>query len=126
MELTGTLLQKLPLQSGVSSRGEWQKQEFIVEFQDGDFPKKVCFNVWGDKVPDLASYNEGDKIKVSFNISSREYNQRWYTDLRAWRLERDQASQGAAEPSQGFPEPSQSPADNPNDFPSDTVDDLPF
>jgi hypothetical protein len=137
MELTGSLLKKLPVQSGVSSRGEWQKQEFIVEYQDGNFPKKVCLNVWGDKVPDLESFNEGDKLKIFFNIESREYNQRWYTDLRAWRIDRDETAsfpdpasnetaQGFPEPSQGFPEPNQESTANPEDYQSDTVDDLPF
>ena len=47
MELEGTLITKLAVQSGKSARGDWAKQEFVIEYQDGNFPNKVCFNVWG-------------------------------------------------------------------------------
>jgi hypothetical protein len=56
-------------------------------------------NVWGeDKVKDLEKYQIGDKVKVSFNLSSREFNGRWYTDVRAWRIE----SAGQAAPVQDY------------------------
>ena len=88
LEITGSLIKKLPVQSGSSARGEWQKQEFIVETHE-NFPRKVCFNVWGaDKVSELVSYREGENIKISFNVESREFKERWYTELRAWRIER--------------------------------------
>ena len=87
LEIEGRLVRKLDVQSGRSARGDWSKQEFIVEYQEGSFPSSVCFNVWGaDKVRDLERFQTGDEIRVSFNPSSREYNGRWYTDLRAWRI----------------------------------------
>ena len=88
MELEGKIARKLNVQTGTSARGTWAKQEFILEFQEGNFPSQVCMNVWGeDKVKDLDRYQVGDKVKVSINLSSREYNGRWYTDVRAWRIE---------------------------------------
>lgn len=88
MELEGRIVRKLDVQSGNSARGTWSKQEFIFEYQEGNFPSQICMNVWGDdKVKDLEKYQVGDKVKVSFNLSSREYNGRWYTDVRAWRIE---------------------------------------
>ena len=93
MELTGRLLQKLAVQSGTSARGQWAKQEFVIEYQDGNFPTKACFSVWGqDKVQDLERFQINDEIKVEFNVSSREYNGKWYTDLRAWRISTAQQS----------------------------------
>ena len=87
LEIEGRLVRKLAVQSGRSARGDWSKQEFVVEFQDGNFPSNVVFNVWGaDKVRDLERYQVGDEIRVSFAPSSREFNGRWYTDLRAWRI----------------------------------------
>lgn len=87
LEIEGRLVRKLDVQSGRSARGDWSKQEFIVEYQEGNFPSSVCFNVWGaDKVRDLERFQVGDEIRVSFNPASREYNGRWYTDLRAWRI----------------------------------------
>ena len=88
MELEGKIARKLNVQTGTSARGTWAKQEFILEYQEGNVPSQVCMNVWGeDKVKDLERYQVGDKVKVSINLSSREYNGRWYTDVRAWRIE---------------------------------------
>lgn len=89
------LLDKLAVQNGTSARGPWSKQDFIVETIE-QYPRKICMNVWGqDKVSELASYNAGEQLLVSVNIESREYNGRWYTDVRAWRIQRD-AVEGAA------------------------------
>ena len=88
LELEGRIVRKLGVQTGTSARGAWSKQEFIFEYQEGNYPTQVCMNVWGeDKVKDLDKYQVGDKVKVSFNLSSREFNGRWYTDVRAWRIE---------------------------------------
>ena len=88
LELEGRIARKMNVQTGTSARGAWSKQEFIFEYQEGSFPSQICMNVWGDdKVRDLDKYQVGDKVKISFNLSSREYNGRWYTDVRAWRIE---------------------------------------
>ena len=88
LELEGRIVRKLNVQSGTSARGAWSKQEFILEYQEGNFPSQVCLNVWGeDKVRELGKYQVGDKVRVSFNLSAREYNGRWYNDIRAWRIE---------------------------------------
>lgn len=88
LEIEGKIIRKLNVQTGVSQRGNWSKQEFIIEYQEGSYPSQACFNVWGeDKVKDLERFQIGDSVKVSFNVSSREYNGRWYTDLRAWRID---------------------------------------
>lgn len=102
MEIEGRLIQKLGIQSGKSARGDWAKQEFVIEFQEGNFPSKACFSVWGaDKVKDLEKYQPGDQIKVAFNVSSREFNGKWYTDLRAWRI----SPAGAQAPASGYGTP---------------------
>lgn len=96
------MLQKLAVQNGKSAKGDWSKQDFIVEYQDGNFPTKVCLNVWGaDKVKDLERFRPGDKIRVSFSLSSREYNGRWYNDIRAWRIAPSGAQSGAQSAPQG-------------------------
>ena len=127
MELTGRLLQKLAVQSGTSARGQWAKQEFVIEYQDGNFPTKACFSVWGqDKVQDLERFQINDEIKVEFNVSSREYNGKWYTDLRAWRITSSAAAGGQAygpAPAPSEPLPSPAPALTADDMPGD---DLPF
>ncbi len=88
LEIVARLDRRFPIQSGATARGPWSKQEFIVETQE-TYPKKICINVWGqDKVDELSKFADGDLLKFSVNIESREYNGRWYTDIRAWKLER--------------------------------------
>ena len=89
LELECKIVRKLAVQTGRSARGDWEKQEFIVEYRDGNYPNQVCMNVWGaDKVKDLENFQVGDEVKASFNLSSREFNGRWYTDIRVWKMER--------------------------------------
>ena len=84
LELEGKIITKLPVQNGTSARGPWSKQEFVIEYQEGNYPTQVCMNVWGeDKVKELEKFQAGESVKVSFNLSSREYNGRWYSDIRA-------------------------------------------
>ena len=139
LELEGTLRQKLGVQQGTSARGAWAKQEFILEYPDGNFTSQVCFTAFGqDKVADLAKYQVGDRIKVSFNLKSREYNGRWYTDVSIWRIA--PAGQPSGAPVAAAPvaaAPVAAPASAPafesipaptlEDMPADTPeDDLPF
>jgi len=84
MEITGTVVSLLPMQSGQGKNGTWKKQEFIIE-TPGQYPKKVCLSLWGVKV-DETRLSVGEKITASINIESREYNGRWYTDVRAWKI----------------------------------------
>jgi hypothetical protein len=85
MQLTARLVQLLPLQSGTGKNGQWKKQDIIVE-TEATYPKKVCISVWGDKI-DTASLQPGSSLKIDFDVESREFNGRWYTDLKAWKIE---------------------------------------
>ena len=137
LEIEGTLAQKLPVQSGSSARGPWAKQEFILEFPDGNFTAKACFTAWGqEKVQDLGKYQVGDKVKVSFNLKSREYNGRWYNDLQIWKIA-PAGAQPAAPVQQPAPQAKpapqaaawqQAPAPTLEDMPADSegAEDLPF
>jgi len=87
MELTGKIIEILSEKSGESVRGVWRKQEYVLE-TIGEYPKKVCFAVWGEKI-DLFAIQESETIKVGIDLESREYNGRWYTDVKAWKISRD-------------------------------------
>jgi hypothetical protein len=87
MEVKGKVTQLLPQQSGMGKKGPWKKQEFILETQS-QYPKKVCLSVWGDKVEQF-NVKEGDLLIASVELESREYNGRWYTEARAWKIERN-------------------------------------
>jgi hypothetical protein len=86
MEITGKVLQVLQPVTGEGKNGAWKKQEFIIETMD-QYPKKVILQAWGDKAAVVQNLTPGTEVKVSFNPESREYNGRWYTDLRAWRID---------------------------------------
>lgn len=87
LDITGKIIHFLEEVSGSSSKGPWKKKEFVVETLE-QYPKKVCMSVWGDeKVSALNNFKLNDVVKVSVNAESREYNGRWYTDLRAWRID---------------------------------------
>ena len=111
LEIEGTLFQKLPVQSGSSARGPWSKQEFVLEYPDGNYTAKACFMAWGvEKVQDLAKYQVGDKVKVSFNLKSREYNGRWYNDLQIWKIAPADAAQPEAPAAPARPAQQAAPA----------------
>lgn len=122
MEITGKIVQILPEETGEGRNGTWKKQSFILETQD-QYPKKVCITVWGDKVS-LQNFSENEVITASINIESREYNSRWYTDVKAWKLAKEDAgSSNSAPPDYGkVPQDSQAPPES-DDGP---MDDLPF
>ena len=132
LELEGTIRQKMGVQSGTSARGPWAKQEFVLDFPDGNFTSQACFTAWGqDKVQELDKYQVGDRVKVSFNLKSREFNGRWYNDLQIWRIapagETQPAVPAYAQPAAPAPAGNQAPAPTLDDMPADTSDDdMPF
>jgi hypothetical protein len=85
MQITAKLHSLLPMQTGAGKNGPWKKQDFIVE-TDGTYPKKICISVWGDKI-DGSILVPGKNLRIDFDVESREYNGRWYTDVKAWRIE---------------------------------------
>ena len=92
MEIQGTIIQVLPLETGVSKSGNsWQKKNFVIE-TGGQYPKKVCINLFGDNVEKFP-LQVGQSVTASIDIESREFNGRWYTDVRAWNIVYPQAQQ---------------------------------
>jgi hypothetical protein len=95
MQLIAKLVQLLPLQTGTGKNGAWKKQDIIVE-TDGQYPKKVCISIWGDKINENL-LKTGSQLKIDFDVESREYNSRWYTDVKAWKVEPASAASPAGE-----------------------------
>ena len=120
MDISGKLIQILPAQAGTGKNGPWKKCDFVIETSD-KFPKKVCISAWNDQCSQIEKMAIGSDLKVSFDISSREYNSRWYTDVKAWKI----AVEGSA-PQQNATEDEivqYNKADFENEQPAD---DLPF
>jgi len=103
MELTGNILQVMPEVNGAGRNGNtWRKREFILEIP-GQYPKKVCISVWGEKI-DQFPLQTGNQVTASIDVESREYNGRWYTEVKAWKVQAGQGTgggAGAAAPSGG-------------------------
>jgi hypothetical protein len=101
MDISGKIIQFLAVQTGQGKNGTWKKQECILEPGD-TYPQKVCIAVWGDKI-DMNSFKPGDMVEVSFDVESREYNGRWYTDVKAWKMVNKQKDSGAPQPMPSAP-----------------------
>lgn len=129
MEIVGKVVQLGTLIEGNSPRGPWKKQELIIETVE-QYPKKICLLCWNERVNDANSFFVGQTIKAQISIESREFNGKWYTDVRAFRFDLEQqAQQPAAQPMNQMPPqmPQQPlPPMNEDYFVSDNGDDLPF
>lgn len=99
--LVGRLEKILPIVSGTSQNGAWQRRSFIVDIAS-QYPQKVCFGLWGDRVTMIDQFQEGTIIEVFFDLRSREYNERWYTEARAYQIGIPQQMPGAGP---GMPPP---------------------
>lgn len=124
MEFQGKIIAVLPIAEGQSKSGNnWKKQEYVIENHD-QYPKKMCFNLWSDKI-DQFNIQLGEELNVFFDIDCREWNGKWFNDIRAWKVER--VAQGTqpqqAAPSSNFPPMNEAPAPIP---PAASEDDLPF
>lgn len=120
MEITGKIIAVLPERSGVAKSGnEWKSQEYVIETQE-QYPKKCCFNVFGaDKIAEM-NIQAGEVMTVHINIDAREYNGKYYNDIRAWKVTREQ---------QQAPQPVQQVAPQGTAVPPQTqsqADELPF
>ncbi|MBP6610108.1 MAG: DUF3127 domain-containing protein [Paludibacter sp.] len=93
MDITGKIIAVLPQTSGQGKNGLWRSQDYVLETAD-QYPKKVCFNLFNDKI-DQFPLAIDETVNVSFDVESREYNGRWYTTIRAWKVDKNVAQAGA-------------------------------
>lgn len=135
MEIQGKVVRLGNLTEGTSARGAWRKQELIIETIE-QYPKQVCLVCWGDRVAEAQNFTPGQTIKAQISIESREFNGKWYTDVRPFRFDLE-APQQAMPQQQYQAQPAQSPqaqdfASTQNHIPvteyfeTDNGDDLPF
>jgi hypothetical protein len=121
IQVKGTVIQILKVESGVSKAGkEWKKQEFVIETNE-QFPKKVCFTLFGDKISLIDGLSEGKEVEVFFSVESRDFNGKWFHNINAWKIE----LAGATTAAKSYP-PEFSAGDIPPDASDDSGNDLPF
>ncbi|MBQ0023972.1 MAG: DUF3127 domain-containing protein [Prevotellaceae bacterium] len=98
MEFTGRIIAVLEARSGVArtTGNPWMMQDYVIEETVGQYPKRMCFNVFGEDKIKAMNIQVGQELTVSFDVNAREYQGRWYNDIRAWKVE--PAAQAAAAP----------------------------
>ena len=136
MEFTGRIIKVLDQRGGVSSRtgNPWKMQDFVIEETIGQFPKRMVFNVFGEENLNRFNIQEGQELTVSFDINAREYNGRWYNDVRVWNVvaaapaQPVATAQPAVQPAAPFLPAEQAPAPAQTAFEAapDESSDLPF
>ena len=117
MEFSGKVIAILPARTGVSKStgNEWKVQSYVVENHD-QYPRRMCFEVFGGDKIDQFNIQMGEELNVSFDIDARQWNDKWFNTIRA------ASTQPAAEPVPPFaPEPAPFPGSD-----SNSTDDLPF
>lgn len=94
LSLKGKLTRILEPESGVSRAGNaWKKQDFVIETAE-TYPKKVCFTLFNDKVAMLEGLKTGMDLEVSFDVESREYNNKYFHNLNAWKITKSAEATG--------------------------------
>jgi single-strand DNA-binding protein len=96
-EITGRLIKKYDIESKSAS---FQTREFVIEIQDGQYPDYVKFQLTQDRCKIIDPYQEGDQIKVSFNLRGRQWQDKYFTNLNAWRVESADGTTAAPGPKQ--------------------------
>lgn len=122
MEITGKIIHVLEKRSGVAKAtgNPWSMQSYVLETHD-QYPRKICFEIFGEDKINQFAIQAGEELVVSFDIDAREYQGRWYNSIRAWKVERP-AAQPAPEVAAPVPPfPTEAPA-----MPVGGNDDLPF
>ena len=122
MDFEGKVLEILPAVTGQSARGTWERQTVVFEQPNKQYGKELAVTFM-NKAQDVASLRVGEHYIVSFDIESRNYQGRWYTDVRAWRVQPVQTQ--AQPPVQDMPPFMEEPQPS-YSAGAGVVDDMPF
>lgn len=117
-QIIGKLIDIMPVVSGETERGQWQRGGFVLEVGN-EYPKKVAFTTFNDAIGIVNVGMKGSTVTVSYNPESREFNGRWYTDLKALRASVYQptVAQGATVAAAPAPAAATMPKESDGDLP---------
>lgn len=106
MDLTGKIIAIMEARSGVSARtgNPWMMQEYVLEVP-GQFPRRMVFNIFGEERIKQFSLQAGEEVTVQFDIDAREYNGRWFNDIRAYNIIRGGQMAGTVPAATAFAQP---------------------
>jgi single-strand DNA-binding protein len=113
-EITGTLVKKYETET----KGEsFRVRDFVIKANDGgQYDNFVKFQLSQDRTAIIDDMNEGDEIKVHFDLRGRQWQEKYFTNLSAWRVEKVSTAQ-VAEPKKATAAVEPKP---------ESTDDLPF
>lgn len=98
MTISGTIITALPEVSGTSKSGKaWRKREYIVEYEHGQYPKSVVFQVMGDNI-DKLNIQQGVEYDLEIDFEAREWNGRYFLQASCWKATPKNQSQPAPAP----------------------------
>lgn len=134
MDITGKIIVVMPAKSGVaaSTGNPWKVQSYVIETHD-QYPRRMCFDVFGEDKINTFNIQVGQELTVSFDIDAREYQGRWFNSIRAWKVV--PATQAAtdvppfnptAQAAASIPNTAQAAQPAQTKENSDNADDLPF
>jgi len=98
LKVKGKIVKILNVESGMSKADkEWKKQNFVIDTGE-QYNPEICFQVFGsEKCENLTKFNKvGDEVTVNFNVSSREFNGKYYHNLDAWMIKKTSAPFGGS------------------------------
>lgn len=88
MDITGKVIAKTEVETGTSKAGkEWEKMSVVINDGAPEYSKDIAFQLFGQIVETGKSLNIGDTVDISYNLDSREYNSKWYSNINAWKIE---------------------------------------
>ena len=123
MELSGKVIAVLEPRGGVSKTGNaWKVQEYVIETHE-QYPRKMCFDVFGEDKINQFNIQAGEELTVHFDIDAREWQGRWFNSIRAWKVERVDQNGPTPPDVEEVPFP---PMSTPDFSAGDEKDDLPF
>lgn len=125
MEIKGKIIAVLPQKSGVSKAGkEWQSQEYVLETSD-QYPKKMCFTVFGSENINTFGLTIGETATIYFNVDAKQWQDRWFNSITAWKVDKEANTPNyASSPTNQSVQPAQSKESTA--FNAEQKDDLPF
>ena len=112
MQFTGKIKAILPQVTGTSSKGDWVKQPIVIGVQNGNYEDMVAIDIWNDQASTVSGLPLETEITADVNIKSREYNGRWYTEIKAWKIEVKSGIKAPTQYATGVPQQSSNQDDD--------------
>lgn len=95
IEIIGTITNILPKVTGTSQKGDWSKQEYVinVEGENEQYPRSICFQIFGEEKINTAALQVNERVRVHLDIACHEYNGKFYNQISCWRVDRNNEQQ---------------------------------